>query len=330
MADALTTVVAFPACSDPPRPETGKSRAEATEQLTDSVGFEALRDLARRATEAGDLAHALELLDRARELARSSGDRDLIDLATCNRSAVAIELGEREVPRTELRAILGRDTSRANECLAAYQLARSFELEKSFKKGLFYARLAGERATENGVPVEYRASALNLLGNILLAESREAEAVRAYEAALGLMPVDDLVRRASVLGNLGYCRALQSRHGEALSLLYAALRTLKRRGARHYCASVHIDLCFTHLESGRLDLARRHGELALDLAENFGDDDAARNALYLLGEIAMLAGDSDGAWRRFDELQRRFYAEGPDIRHVLMAVDVRRLVNLRA
>jgi tetratricopeptide (TPR) repeat protein len=330
MADELTTVLAFPVSSDPPRAETRRSRAGATEQLTDTLGFEALRDLARRATEAGDLAHALELLDHAREVARSSGERDLIDLATCNRSAVAIELGESEGPRTELRAMLGRDTSRANECLAAYQLARSFELDKNFKKALFYARLAGERAMDDRVPVEYRASALNLLGNILLAESREAEAVRAYEAALGQMPLADLVRRASVLGNLGYCRALQGRHAEALSLLYVALRTLKRRGARHYCGPVHIDLCYTHLETGRLDLARRHGELALDLAEDFGDDDAARNALYLLGEIATLAGDSEGAWRRFDELQRRFYAQGPDIRQLLMAVDVRRLVNLRA
>ena len=129
---------------------------------------------------------------------------------------------------------------------------------------------------------------------------------------------------------MGYCRVLEARFDEAFTLLYQSLRTLRRHGAWGYCTSTHLDLCFAHLENGRLRHARRHGEQALALALRFEDDDSVRNALYLLGEVANQDGDEAAAFAAFEQLQQRFYPEDPNILHLLMAVDMRSMVNLRA
>ena len=52
----------------------------------------------------------------------------------------------------------------------------------------------------------------------------------------------------------------------------------------------HVDLCYAHLELGRLRDAERHGRLGLALAEASGERDWVKNALYLLGEVAVLGG----------------------------------------
>lgn len=302
--------------------------------MNDSAGGlqSELEDLNRRgheATEAGRLEEALAIFDQMFAWAQRHEAAEPIDLALCNRAAVAIVLGRGEAELPRLRKILVRSANPVNCQLAAYNIARHYELTRSYKKAFFYARIARERAEAQGRR-EWVAASLNLIGNILLAESHVEKAALEFAKALELMPAEPSVWRARVQDNLGYCRILQGRHAEGYSLLYASLAALRRHRAERYLISTHMDLCFAHLETGRYRHARRHGAAALRLAERMGENDSVKNALYLLGETANLSGDILGACSFFNRLQREFF---PDVNYLpgfLLAIDVRKLVNLHA
>ena len=291
--------------------------------------FEDLNRRGREATEAGQLEEAFAIFDDMLAWARRSEASELIDLALCNRGAVAIVLGRGEAELPLLRKILVRGANAANCQLAAYNLARHYELIRSYKKAFFYGRIALERAEELGHK-EWMASSHNLIGNILLAQSFVEKAAREFELALELMPPETSIWRARVLDNLGYCRVLQGRPPEGYALLYASLAILRRHGAERYLISTHLDLCFAHLETGRYRHARRHGFAALRLAERLAESDSVKNALYLLGECANLSGDVLAACNLFNRLQREFFPEVSYLPGFLLAVDVRKLVNLHA
>jgi hypothetical protein len=68
----------------------------------------------------------------------------------------------------------------------------------------------------------------------------------------------------------------------------------------------------------------------LALAEEFADEEALKNTLYLLGEAVNLTGDAARARALFSRLQRDYFPRNGFIPDFLLAVDVRKLVNLRA
>jgi tetratricopeptide (TPR) repeat protein len=294
-----------------------------------SVVFLELRDRGVAALRAGDLHAALECFDRATDVARQSGDADLVDLAVCNRSAIAIELGRADGVMAEMRAVLLRSRDAQTCMVAATNAARSHDLAREWKKGLFYARLARNHAEAAGDGSQI-ASTRNLTANLLLADCRVEEAVLEYEAALAQMPEEDPVWRARARGNLGYCRILQQRLPEAFALLHESLDVLRARNARLYLISPLTDLAFAHLEAGHPEEGRTASEEALALAREFEDETGVKNALYLLGEAAGLLGDLALARATFLELQQRYYPDKPFVCDFLLSVDVRKVVNLRA
>jgi tetratricopeptide (TPR) repeat protein len=291
------------------------------------VTFEELRSRGERAVRLGKLEEAETHFDQAVDWAREHGEPRQVDLGVCNRAAVAIELshGEGELPR--LREILLRNDP-YNCQLAAYNISRHYELTKNYKKSLFYARIALDRAQVLGRR-EWLAASHNLIGNTLLAESFIEKASDEYRKALELSP-DLTAARGQILDNLGYCRILQGRYKEGYSLLYASLRLLRRHGARRQEISARLDLSFAHLETGRYRLSQRHAMTALDLAESLGESDSVKNALYLLGDVANLSGDIDTALAYFNRLHREFFPEAAYLPEFLLAVDIRKLVNLHA
>lgn len=291
--------------------------------------YEELRQQADLAKERGDLDAALDWYTRAWEIARATGDRELTDRATCNRCFPAIELGEWEAPARDLREVLLRSAETEIQLMASYHLARGYELRKEYRKALFYARTARQHTQTVDQPL-WSAASLNQLGNLLLAESQPEAALAAYHEALATMPAGNAVWRARVLDNLGYCRVLQGRLREGFSLLLDSLRTLRRLGARRFELSTRLDLCFAYLEAGRYRRAIAHGEAALALSEEFADDEALKNALYLLGDAVNLAGDAARARALFSRLQHDYFPRSGFIPDFLLAVDVRKMVNLRA
>ena len=291
--------------------------------------FETLKAQARQETEAGNLDRAAELFEQALAWALVHERADQADYARACVAAIAIQRGNGEAEIPKLREMLMRSGSVENCRLAAYHISLQYEHGKNFKKSLFYARIARDRAEQLGV-ADWQASSHNQVGNALLGESFVEDAALEYERALQLVTPKSVVSRALILQNLGYCRVLQREFRQGYSLLFESLRMFQRLGAERYQTLLNLDLCFAHLETGRFAHAQRRGQRALHLAERNEQGDAMKNALYLLGEAASLAGDADQARGYFSKLQGTFYPNATYLPSFLAAVDVRKLINLHA
>ena len=261
--------------------------------------YELAWKLAEAAKDAGNLALARAHYAASGAAAQRCGADELVERALCNEAAVAIALGEAESAIPAMREVLMHNQSQVNCYLASYNIARAYELSKDHKKGLFYARIARDRAELLERP-QWLASAWNQIANFLLGDSFFRDAADTYRAVLA-----------------------DSGPGPSL-------RTARRHHWSRSEMIARIDLCYAHLEIGRLEVAERHGRRGLALAEESGETDWVKNALYLLGEVAVVGGAASEARTRFGELQQRFYPEQPYLSEFLVGVDVRRLVNLRA
>lgn len=294
-----------------------------------AASYQDLRDRADRAFRDNDPHGAHHLASQALEVAKETGDRILVDRATCNRAAFAIILGAQPDVLVELRAVLNHHWDDTNSWLAAYNMCLFYEDRKEFKKGAFYARMAINfaRRLERA---EWQASSLNQLGNCLLGDSFFEPAQEAFETAIGLLPSDDARRRYIFLENLGYCAFFMGRKKKGLRLLYESLRGIRRTGTFEPLMVAHIDLSFGLLEEARYRYAIKHAMAALQIAEQHDYPEVKRNALYILGQASRLAGNSDRAAGFFHWLQEEFFPDSPEVAGFLHAVDVRPMLNLRA
>ncbi|HEV8629001.1 MAG TPA: hypothetical protein VGV61_01705 [Thermoanaerobaculia bacterium] len=281
------------------------------------------------ANEAGRLEEARRHLAAALVAAQRDGDEELVDRAFCNQAALAIALGEGNDPVPRLCEILMRNRSQVSGFLAANNIARACELRREHAKGLFYARLARDRAAALERP-DWLAAANNQIANLLLGDSRFEDAAASYREALALVPEAGAARQVAYLVNLGYCELVLGNFRGGFTLLYRCLRAARRNSWVRLESAACIDLCYGHLELGRLEAAERHGRCGLALAERIGESDWIKNALYLLGEVAVLGGSASRGYAWFHELQRRYYPAQPHLPELLLSVDVRKLINLKA
>lgn len=290
--------------------------------------YEGLRQLGDRAAQEGRLEAALGHLAGALEKAREIGDPDLEDRSLCNLTAVRIELNRADSALTELRGVLVRNSNPETCRLAAYSLARCYEIRKDHKKALFYARIARDHSKVLGRQ-DWLSSSHNQIANCLVAESFFDEAIDEYRLALEMVHEGHAGRRAVAEGNLGYCYVVRGNFATGMPLLVRSLRGLRRFGSEREVMVAHLDLCYAHLELGRHRWASLHGEKALGAAQRLGDQDTLKNALYLLGETANLLGDEEEAVAYFTRLKSHF-PDTPFLVDFLMAIDVRKMINLRA
>jgi hypothetical protein len=278
----------------------------------------------------GEFERALELIESALLWVREHGDSVLLDRVLCNRAAIATELGRGAAQVAELRALLMRSEDVENAYLAAYTIARQHELAREPKKGLFYAQLARDRAAALGAA--RLSESLNLIANFQVSASRFDDALISYaeaEAHLESETGDSL--RSAVIGyNVGYCRVVTGDCRGGLAKLYRSLRALRRLGARRHEMLAHLDLTFALLEAGSPRHAARHAGSAIELARHFRDDTARKNGLYLAGAAAAASGDEFRARRYFAELQGSFFPDADYLPELLLQLDVRQLVNLKA
>ena len=300
--------------------------------------FESLRDRGRELLAKGAYREASAVYRQAAQVATAANEGDLTDGALCGWGAAETELGNGVEVMPELRRILLGSEVDDNCWLASYTLARAHELEGQIRKALFYARLSHHHsvhAQRSGVT----GLSHNLLGNLLVADGREADAAAEYRAALRQAESSPPTWRAGAETNLGYCLLVgairsnglrRGRMREGLRLIYRSIRTFRREGAFQYSMLPHLDLCFAHLELQRPAAAKRHGRRALALARQYDDSGTIKNSLYLLGHVALLEGETETARHHFVELERRFYPDQSGLTDVLMSLDLRQVVNLRA
>jgi tetratricopeptide (TPR) repeat protein len=294
--------------------------------------FEALIEEGRVLFEAERLEETVRVFQEAEKLAEEMGDPLAVDRAFTNRCGVLMVLERGLSPEMlqRLREILMAGDDAVNSRLAAYNIARTFEFTREHRKGLFYARIALDRSQVLG-SADWLASSHNQIGNFLLGESHFEEAGEEYKKALSLL-ADEVpsIRRAKIYDNLGYALVILGHFAEGLALLYRSLRMVRGLKARREQIFPHLDLCFALLEVGRFRDALRHGVRALALAEEAEEGDSIKHALFLLGEAAQQAGDAVGARQAFERLQKRYFPEASYLPEVLLTIDVRKLINLKA
>lgn len=303
--------------------------ATKTNQSEWTARYERLRDLGTEQLEGGHFATALEHFERAYEVAEQAGDRNTVDLAFCNRAVMSTMLKKSGdwIPR--LQEILLRTSEARVARFCAYNLALIYDWEKSFKKSLFYGRIALRYSAEIGSP-ELLASAHDAIGNALIAMNDFEAGGREFERALAELPAEAVTRRAVVEANLAYSLLMRDRIAESLPLLYRSLRHLRRHGSAFVRMNPELSLAFALLLADKYGKAIDHALIALESAEDFGSTEVVKNALLLIGEAYKRAGDSPAARRCFDVLQETYYPDKPEVPAMLLGLDLCKVINLRA
>ncbi|MCP4653810.1 MAG: hypothetical protein GY856_00175 [bacterium] len=291
--------------------------------------FESLRRRGHKEVDQGRLDEALATYDEALEWAECHGDQRTVDLAFCNRAAVLVAQGDGRRMVGPLRCILLRQSDSTVRHLAAYNVSLFYESANDHQKGLFYARLSLDHANSTG-DSEFIGRSHNRIGNALIAQSYFEQAQASYLQALELVGEEPSPVRVANLDNIGYCHIVMGNYEAGFGALFRSLRLLRKLKLFQWESDIRNDLCYAYLEIDRLDHARRHGLAALVAAEKRGKYEQVKNSLYLLGEAAKLAGESLSAYSYFSRLRDEFYPEKQFIADMLMTVDTRQLVNLRA
>jgi len=298
-------------------------------QETSIEHFESLRRRGHEQVDQGRLDEALATYDEALEWAQCHGDQRTADLAFCNRAAVLVAQGDGRRMVGPLRLILLRSSDSTVRHLAAYNVSLFYESAGDHQKGLFYARLALDHATNTGKS-EFIGRSHNRIGNALIAQSYFDQAQASYLRALEVLGEEPSLVRVANLNNIGYCHIVMGSYEAGFEALFGSLRLLRKLKLFEWESHIRNDLCYAYLEIGRIEHARRHGLAALADAEKRGKWEQVKNSLYLLGEVAKEAGESLDAYSYFSRLRDEFYPEKQFIADMLMTVDTRQLVNLRA
>ncbi len=292
--------------------------------------LEALRERIVEAVNAGQVEEADRLSLEAFKLAKSEGSAADVDHALGNRANILIALGRGAEVVSELRKMLMRTTDPSTRFTAAYAISRHHSLQGESERSMFYARQA-LRCAEEENEADLLAKGHNMVANLLLRDSYFAEACVSYEDALKYIPPGYQNDRAGILSNLGYCHAVLGKISIAFRHLMASLRMMRRLKAGGWSRFPHLSLAYAYLEIGRHQRAIQHAEVALEISENTaGAEEQVKNSLYLLGDAYKICGRDAVAYEHFLELQKRFYPEQPFIVDVLMATDVRKMINLMA
>ena len=309
-----------------PRPSARLDRTPETLRRR----FDALSADGCEQTRAGRFRAALRSYRLGRAFAHKIDDPALRDVAELNVAMVRLQLGQARRGEDGLREILMRSADDRTAFSAAYHLASSLRKQSKFDKATVYATRALDRARALQSE-ELRAMAEMLVGNILLAQSYDEEALEHYRRAMAIreqQPGDTRYSRAILLENVGYCRILGGDIDDGVATIHEALELANEVEDRRCRAECLQDLCYAHLLQDDLELARTFGENALAVATAERYDDIEENCHYLLGEVCGRRGDLDARDEHFARLQD-LHPELPSLKDFLCAVDVTSIITLK-
>ncbi len=242
----------------------------------------------------GPYPHQLEMVDRAIECARRSGDETLIGRAYLARGeALTLRRRHAEASRaleTALRFTVDpRDRAGALRWLGI--IAREegeSEAEQHFSEALALARSVGDRALE--------ARCLSHLGTLRRLQRREEEALALYGAALELMrKLQNVSGRLVVLGNIGHLHLSAGRLEEAAASYREALETHPDRSDRRAEATLRHHLALVEARLDGVSAAGRLARQALAVFEELEDTPMRAITHAELAAISAMDSDLDGA-----------------------------------
>lgn len=291
--------------------------------MSEIRSVEELRQQALERIRANQIEEAIPLFDQALALAENDETRELINI---NKAGAFIALGESTSEVQQLPRILMRRRTPRHTLLSAYHLGTKFHYEHDFKKAAFYFGIASEAADEvqdSG----WKAASLVSLGAVAVYDSRNDEAIEFLTEAIELLGItpEQQATRAFATQNLGYCKLMTGDLDEGITLIHSAVELMIQSGAEGYSAEANLDLCLGYLEKDDLESARHFGRLGLESAT---ETRQIRNAHYLLGEAAYKAGDVADSEYHFEQLAT-LYPNFPNLKNLLVAIDLRKMVNFK-
>jgi tetratricopeptide (TPR) repeat protein len=273
----------------------------------------------------GEAEAALDHYGRAMEL--TSND-ELREMLTIRRAEAFLAL-DREAPEISMLAqiVMRRRTPR-HVYLAALALMRRYVESDDLRRGIFYGEIGRKAAEELGDPMA-RASILNGLGISLAASSDFSASLDALEEAYDALELIDENRadvrslRPVIIANIGGVNVSSGETERGITLLEDALPFLDEDYA---IAEAMLDLSLGYHDLENYEAAEAFAARALTLSTV---DRQVRNANYLLGRIATAQGRYPEAADYFDVVAG-FYPEFPNVKELLLKVDLSKVVNWKA
>ncbi|HSM46101.1 MAG TPA: tetratricopeptide repeat protein, partial [Acidimicrobiia bacterium] len=267
-------------------------------------GVTLFRAMSEASTRLGRFQDSLEMAERARVLARESGDGEQELLATLMMSRPML--------------ILGRSTEALELIDGASHLATTAYLEArvSFQRGQVWAmmgqRVRAIEAFEAALPAftaegdqEMIRSTLHGLGHQRLATGDLARAQRDLERALAIAGSRNEAPTVSGLKHhLGVLASYRGDIPEALALLLDSEEIYMRLTGSS--APQHVARSEVLLSVGRFDEAYQLAALIADHHRTSGDPEHLANALLVAARAALLAGDSNNALMTAEEAAATF------------------------
>lgn len=282
-----------------------------------------LRQQALANARAEKFDEALALYDEALSIVSDDETRELL---TINKADAMIASGRSGAEVQALPTILMRRRNLHHTFLAAYALMFLHRTENNIRRAIVFGETALRAAAEANEPF-WKLAALNDLGICYEIDSQFQRAIECLDEAIGLTALieGDAERKFSetaILQNLGYNKLLVGETVEGLAMIHRVIDSVEVPSS---LPDSYIDLCYGYLELGEFAKAREYGEIGLQHAV---EPRQVRNAHYLLGEAAYECGDIASAEFHFDELTK-FYPQFRNLKHLLFAIDLRGMVNLR-
>lgn len=273
----------------------------------------------------GEVEPALEKYTKALGLAK---DEELHELITI-RTAEALIAAGREGPEVSMlpKIVMRRRTPR-HTYLAAGNMLRLMCERGDFRRAIFYGEVAHDAAVQLDDPL----SCASILNHLAIAQTACSDFKAAldvledaYDALSMLDDSRDEVRslRPVILANIG---GVKIANGESLDGIRIVEQALPFLDEPYLVAEGMLDLCLGYCELDEYDTAEPFGQRALALATV---DRQIRNANYLLGRIATAAGRYDDASDYFDVVAG-YYADYPNVKELLLKVDLCKVVNWKA
>jgi len=228
----------------------------------------------------------------------------------------------------DLSRILGASRDAKTRQLAAYNLATLHNAASRTRIGRFYANMSLDMARRLRDGFSHGVSA-HLLGLIELAEGQPRRSLDRLQEALDVGFGENAPgERMLALSLLGYVLILTGNWHGAVQALEASENPLggapgpppRGPGLPMYEPALRLNLGFSYLEIGELERALQNGRMALgSLGEQLSaDPQNHKHALYLLGESHAQRGELREARERFQELQRKYYPQLPDLTELLL------------
>jgi tetratricopeptide (TPR) repeat protein len=284
---------------------------------------EQLRQQALTCARAEKYDEALALYDRAIAVVTDDETRELL---TINKADAMIASGRTGAEVQSLPTILMRRRNLHHTFLAAYALMFLHRTENNIRRAIVFGETALRAAIEANEPF-WKLAALNDLGICYEIDSQFPRAIECLEEAMGLTALiegetERKFSETAILQNLGYNKLLVGETLEGLAMIHRVIEAVEVPSS---LSDSYIDLCYGYLELKEFAKAREYGEIGLQHAV---EPRQVRNAHYLLGEAAYECGDIDSAEYHFDELTK-FYPQFRNLKHLLFAIDLRGMVNLR-